>query len=798
MRRRLVLLGALVVVAVLPHAGAGAATPLLVGFSDVAPEFTPGAGAAMTQLGAGAVRFTLAWSPGTTTFGGVDKVALDAGIADASGLRVVLAVYGSTAAVAPATQAARSEYCAYVADVVRQEPRVRDVVIWNEPNKAQFWSPQAGAPAAYEALLAQCYDALHAYAGMNVLGLALSHNGNDDASSTSPGAFIRAVGTAYRASGRAGRILDTVAFHPYPSTTSERPWRKHVAQTTIAEGDWNKLMYNLSLAFAGTGQPIPGNGDVTIWYTEDGFQSTVPAAKAALYTGMENVATLPEDAGGDSSPAPAEDSPAPDQATQIRDAVALARCQPYVAAFFNFLVVDEIPLAGWQSGPLYPDRTRKASYAAFASAFSSPVDCAALKGGPPSADYLPPGAPSPLTAAAAVSPLRVELTWGASTDAGGGPLTYWVYRDGARIATTTARNWSDANVASRRTYTYAVRAIDAASNLGDAATTAVTTPDVTPPTAPAGLSALVAPGGVQLSWSAATDDAGVAGYDVTRAGSLLGSTAGTSFTDAVGPGSYTYAVAAFDAAGNRGPATTAAVTVAAPPAGGGGGGGGANLAVTLAAAPSTTVPAGAEVDLTATVANHGAAGSLQTHLVLALPDGATLLGAPSYEAGSGCTGTRTLDCFLDYVPNAGATHVRLAVRLAAGGNVSAQATADGEVDPSDNTATLALTATATAPPPVLTPRPLAVPHGRTIVGTARDDHLRGTPYADVLNGRGGRDVIVGGLGADTLIGGPGDDRLQSADGVRDVLDCGRGRDTVVADARDRVSRSCEVVRRVRS
>lgn len=38
---------------------------------------------------------------------------------------------------------------------------------------------------------------------MRVIGLALSGSGDDDAGSHSPGAFIRRLGDAYRASGRA-------------------------------------------------------------------------------------------------------------------------------------------------------------------------------------------------------------------------------------------------------------------------------------------------------------------------------------------------------------------------------------------------------------------------------------------------------------------------------------------------------------------------------------------------------------------------------------------------------------------
>ena len=129
---------------------------------------------------------------------------------------------------APKTPAARDQYCEYVRDALARLPSIRDVVIWNEPNKSQFWSPQsAEAPVAYEALLARCYDVLHAaFADVNVIGFALSSTGNDDGGSHSPGAFIRAVGEAYRASGREQPLFDTVGHHVYGFTASERPWRQ--------------------------------------------------------------------------------------------------------------------------------------------------------------------------------------------------------------------------------------------------------------------------------------------------------------------------------------------------------------------------------------------------------------------------------------------------------------------------------------------------------------------------------------------------------------------------------------------
>jgi fibronectin type 3 domain-containing protein len=78
--------------------------------------------------------------------------------------------------------------------------------------------------------------------------------------------------------------------------------------------------------------------------------------------------------------------------------------------------------------------------------------------------------------------------------------------------------------------------------------------DVLPPTAPANVAA-AAPSGlaVELTWTPATDDVGISGYDIYRNGSLVTSIpAASSYTDlAVSPRTdYTYAIRARDAAGN--------------------------------------------------------------------------------------------------------------------------------------------------------------------------------------------------------------------------------------------------------
>ncbi len=118
--------------------------------------------------------------------------------------------------------------------------------------------------------------------------------------------------------------------------------------------------------------------------------------------------------------------------------------------------------------------------------------------------------------------------------------------------------WANAVVGS-----HAITAV-ATDNEGAATTSAtvnitvdpVATPDTTAPSVPTGLVAASATAStIDLSWNAATDNAGgsgVAGYDVYRDGALVGSPTGTSFsnTGLAASTAYTFRVRARDHAGN--------------------------------------------------------------------------------------------------------------------------------------------------------------------------------------------------------------------------------------------------------
>lgn len=295
------------------------------------------------RLGIGAVRVWIPWQGETTPTGVTATYLARAEGLAARHIRVVLAVFGF-ARDAPLTAPARSRFCDFARQALASVPDVRDVVVWNEANGPDYWPRTAGA-TAYERLLARCWDALHAERpDVNVLDSTASHH--------DPARFLRELGAAYRSSNRTRPLVDTFGHNPYPNDSRESP-EAHHTDGTLAEGDYGRLIETLRTAFAGTAQPLPGEGHTTVWYLEDGFQSVVPAAKHRFYTGSENE-TEPLSARG--------------QAERLSQAVRLAACQPAVGAFFNFELMDESRLAGWQSGVLWRDGSRKAAFVAFRQA----------------------------------------------------------------------------------------------------------------------------------------------------------------------------------------------------------------------------------------------------------------------------------------------------------------------------------------------------------------------------------------------------------------------------------------------
>src|SRR5207247_1315919 len=148
-----------------------------------------------------------------------------------------------------------------------------------------------------------------------------------------------------------------------------------------------------------------------------------------------------------------------------------------------------------------------------------------------------------------------------------------MYRGGTQIAATSTTSFTNTGLSPSTTYTSAVAAFDAAGNLSARSSAASATtpaaPDTTPPSVPTGLTAsAVSSSQINLSWTASFDNVGVSGYRVYRGGTQIATTSATSFANTgLSPSTtYSYTVAAVDAAGNLSAQSSAAsaATAAAP------------------------------------------------------------------------------------------------------------------------------------------------------------------------------------------------------------------------------------------
>jgi chitodextrinase len=191
---------------------------------------------------------------------------------------------------------------------------------------------------------------------------------------------------------------------------------------------------------------------------------------------------------------------------------------------------------------------------------------------PAAPDTTAPSTPAGLTAMAA-SFSQINLSWAAATD-NIGVTGYNVFRGGAQIATLGAvTTYQNTGLTASTSYTYTVRAFDAAGNISAPSSSAIAAtpaaPDITAPSIPAGLIATAASSSrINLSWTAATDNVGVTGYNVYRGGmqiATLGAVTTFQNTGLAASTTYSYTVQAFDAAGNAsGPSTAASATTLVP------------------------------------------------------------------------------------------------------------------------------------------------------------------------------------------------------------------------------------------
>jgi hypothetical protein len=143
--------------------------------------------------------------------------------------------------------------------------------------------------------------------------------------------------------------------------------------------------------------------------------------------------------------------------------------------------------------------------------------------------------------------------------------------DGTLTATDTSSPFSfqwDTTKTTNGSRALAAKAYDTSGNVGESSAVVVTVdnpPDLTPPSAPTLSATAKGPNTVELSWTASSDDTGVAGYDLYRGGTLIHSTSSTTYTNTglTADTAYEYFVKAHDAALNYSDASNT-VTVTTP------------------------------------------------------------------------------------------------------------------------------------------------------------------------------------------------------------------------------------------
>lgn len=188
-------------------------------------------------------------------------------------------------------------------------------------------------------------------------------------------------------------------------------------------------------------------------------------------------------------------------------------------------------------------------------------------------DLTPPSQPS-MASATPLSDRSLRIVWLASTD-NVGVTGYEVLRDGAVVSRSLELAAEVKGLAPGRDYCLEIQALDAAGNRSPRSTPACTrTPDLTPPSVPAGLLAAASSSSrISLAWRPSEDDVAVVGYEIWRGDVRVARSPATTWLEnGLGPSTeHCFQVRAFDAAGNGSDRslpvcarTAAAGTLAAP------------------------------------------------------------------------------------------------------------------------------------------------------------------------------------------------------------------------------------------
>lgn len=242
---------------------------------------------------------------------------------------------GQAAQRAPTSPTALSDF-AYAA--ATHFPTVKLWLAWNEPNNPIDLAPQYSrirgkwvmtSAAAYAKICAAVYTGVHAAAtGVKVACGATAPRGNDEPSGSRPSvdpiAFLRGVKIAGL------RAFDAWAHHPYYGAAFETPTTRPPAyQHAVELGNIDVLTKELTRLY----------GPKRLWITEYGFQTNPPDPFFGVSWAK--------------------------QAAYVTQSFAIARANPRIDLMTWFLLKDDVPLGGWQSGLMTADGRKKPSFTAF-------------------------------------------------------------------------------------------------------------------------------------------------------------------------------------------------------------------------------------------------------------------------------------------------------------------------------------------------------------------------------------------------------------------------------------------------
>jgi hypothetical protein len=338
-----------------------------IGANDDSGKFEPDAGAAvyreMASIGMREAILTVRWTP-SDPLGLEDRPLLDLTVAAAraAGLQIVFAAYPYPPREVSAGLARPEAFGAWLAELARQYPDVREFVVGNEPNQPAFWRPQFARTVPLSArtfgpFLAAGYDALKTVdPEIEVVGVGLSPRGNDRPNarsniSTSPVRFLEGLGAWYRASGRDTPLMDALSFHPYPNSATD-PLSRGYLWPNAGFVNLDRVKQAVWDAFAGTPQPTTVDG-LRLSLDEVGWQVDTDGRDG--YVGDENVPVTDEET----------------QAQVYGELVRAAECDPDVAAVNLFGFRDDALRTGFQAGLFRADGSARPSLDAVRAAVVS-------------------------------------------------------------------------------------------------------------------------------------------------------------------------------------------------------------------------------------------------------------------------------------------------------------------------------------------------------------------------------------------------------------------------------------------